>query len=26
YMLAQSIAEAATGIDKLVDRVLVLSQ
>ncbi|HDR2680244.1 TPA: isoprenoid biosynthesis glyoxalase ElbB [Enterobacter mori] len=26
YMLAQSIAEAATGIDKLVERVLVLSQ
>lgn len=26
YMLAQSIAEAATGIDKLVDRVLVLSE
>ncbi|MHA6673154.1 isoprenoid biosynthesis glyoxalase ElbB [Enterobacter mori] len=26
YMLAQSITEAATGIDKLVDRVLVLSQ
>ncbi|MCI1899465.1 MAG: isoprenoid biosynthesis glyoxalase ElbB [Enterobacter sp.] len=26
YMLAQNIAEAATGIDKLVDRVLVLTQ
>ncbi|MHA0961948.1 isoprenoid biosynthesis glyoxalase ElbB [Enterobacter cancerogenus] len=26
YMLAQSIVEAATGIDKLVDRVLVLSE
>ncbi|MNE24237.1 Enhancing lycopene biosynthesis protein 2 [compost metagenome] len=26
YMVAQNIAEAATGIDKLVDRVLVLTQ